>query len=132
MMDRPAARNDAPSMKTTANTHSLLRTLAALTFAALLMSHAIADPAEPRRVFDAEKERFVPNPDYREPVTVRRTSPLAEPRRIFHAESERFVSNPAYHAPAANAKIVHQVGQPRRIFDAEKERFVTNPDYHNH
>ena len=67
-----------------------------LPFAALLLSHAVADPAEPRRIFDAEKERFVPNPDYHEPRTVRPAKPLAEPRRIFDAEKERFVTNPDY------------------------------------
>ncbi len=126
-------------MKATTNFHSLLRVTTALSFAAMLMSHALANPsqetAEPRRIFDAEKEQFVPNPDYREPVTVKQAAqnvkPLAEPRRIFNAEAERFVINPAYHAPAATVKAVPR-SEPRRIFEAEKERFVINPDYRGH
>ncbi len=139
------ARNDTIDMKATTNTYSLLRAMTALPFAALLMSHALANPSkgnismnstpspEPRRIFDAEKERFVPNPDYHAPVPARKAAPsatsAAEPRRIFNAESERFVSNPAYRPTTTTVKVVSRVGEPRRIYDAEKERFVPNPDY---
>lgn len=136
---------DPINMKLTTNTHSLLRRVGVLSLAALLASHAMANPsqgtlstnsapaAEPRRIFDAEKERFVPNPDYRGPAVVKQglgtAKPAPEPRRIFDAEKERFVSNPAYHPPIGTVQAVRRVGEPRRIFDAEKERFVPNPDY---
>jgi hypothetical protein len=137
----PARTADSTYMKLSTMNHSLLPTICALTFGALLTPHAFADssrgiastPFEPRRIYDAEKERFVPNPDYRSPVALHRAVPIANPgsrpRRIFNTETERFISNPDYHQPLTHAPWVLRVGEPRRIFDAEKGRFLPNPAY---
>lgn len=127
--------SDSTHMNTTTNNNSLAHLIRAFSFAALLTSYAVASPSlEPRRIFDAEKERFMPNPDYHEPAAVKQTAQsvrtVGEPRRIFDAESGNFVANPAYHEPAPMVQVPRR-GEPRRIFDAEKGRFMPNPDYHD-
>ncbi len=132
-MDAVVTRSDPINMNATTKTYSVIRTVSALSLAALLTSHALATPpAEPRRFFDVEKGRFVLNPDYRDPSPakyVARRNPAAEPRRMFDPESGNFVANPDYHEPASTVRFVHRVGEPRRFFDIEKGRFVLNPDY---
>lgn len=120
-------------MKQTITTSHLTKALFALPFAALLTATPLLHAEEPRRIFDAEKQQYVPNPDYHESAATIAAShiprPPGEPRRVYNAESERFVANPDYvdHSPVL--KVI-RTGEPRRVFDSEKQQYVPNPNYH--
>jgi hypothetical protein len=105
------ATSDTFHLNITTNTNSLLHAIGALSVVALLTSPALA--SEPRRILDTEKERFVPNPDYRssarvtqvawavapapertalstrKPMVSRRTVPLLAGARFLLSSSER-------------------------------------------
>ncbi len=120
--------------------NSLLQTFSLLLLAAMLTNSATAGPGpkatatiQPRRIYDAEKEQYVANPDYREPAVVIRaslnTKPAAEPKRIFDAATGNFISNPAYREPRPVVATNERPVEPRRIYDPASGQYKINPAY---
>ena len=140
IIDRAANWGDSDDMKSTINTHSLLRAVSALPFAVLLSSHAFATPSDETHGKNAALHSFNPasgsyadRPAVRQAPSVARVAHSAEPPRIFDLEEGRFVANPDDRDSAAVrhvARPANAMTEPRRIFDIESGNFITNPAYH--